>query len=141
MSTQTVAVVGSGVAGMTAAHILRRRYDVTVFEALGHIGGNADTREVVLPDGTRVPVDVAFMAYGADTYPTFARLLAELGVASRPANVAVDVVCTGCGYTKIAKGSTTPPRGIDPATWHRFAVDVARFPDDAAKVGPAGDHM
>lgn len=139
MSRQSVAVVGSGVAGMTAAYLLQRHHDVTVFEARDYVGGNADTRDAVLSDGTRVPVDVAFMAYSADTYPTFSKLLAELGVASRTAQVGLDVVCTSCGYTNISKGPTIPPsRGVTPELWHQFTTDLQRFPGDAVQTLESG---
>jgi uncharacterized protein len=141
---QSVAVVGAGVSGMTAAYLLQRRYDVTVFESRGYLGGNADTRQVRLRSGDRVPVDTAFMAYGKQTYPNFQRLLSELGVDSHPAHVAVDVHCTSCGFTHVAKRAPgdpptpQPPPRVDTTLWARFTAELERFPREAAQVPAPG---
>ncbi|TDD84487.1 FAD-dependent oxidoreductase [Actinomadura rubrisoli] len=142
MSRPTAAVVGSGIAGMTSAYLLQRRYDVTVFEANGYLGGNADTQDAVLPDGTRSAVDVAFMAYG-DTYPNLKRLLSELHVESKPASIQHDLVCAGCGFTHL--GSTPfgdgvipgKPDGVEPAVWERFVSELERFSADLAEASEA----
>ena len=66
---QSVAVIGSGVAGLAAAYKLAEQgYAVTVFEAADHVGGHSHTMEV---DGT--PVDVGFMVFNRVTYPNMAR--------------------------------------------------------------------
>jgi predicted NAD/FAD-binding protein len=51
VSRPTAAVIGSGVAGLTAAYLLQRRYDVTLFEADARLGGHAHTHELVSSDG------------------------------------------------------------------------------------------
>jgi uncharacterized protein len=57
MTRPKAAVVGSGVAGLTAAYLLQRRYDVTLFEADGRLGGHAHTHELPTVDGRTVDVD------------------------------------------------------------------------------------
>lgn len=70
-----VAVVGSGVAGLAAAHTLAKSgFRVTVLEADSHVGGHAHTMVV---DGT--PVDVGFMVFNGVTYPNMARADTECG--------------------------------------------------------------
>ena len=56
-----VAVVGAGVAGLTAAYVLQRDCDVTLYEAEPRLGGHAHTHDVVTPDGRVVPVDSGFI--------------------------------------------------------------------------------
>ncbi|MEV7521812.1 FAD-dependent oxidoreductase [Streptomyces sp. NPDC091371] len=144
MSRPTVAVIGAGVSGMTAAYLLQRTHDVTVFEANDYLGGNANTQDAVLSADVTIPVDVAFMAYD-ETYPNIKRLFGELEVASRPANIAIDVVCTGCGFTHM--GSTpfgdgvvaARPDGVDPEVWGRFTAELERFPADLVAAVESGE--
>ena len=70
-----IAVVGGGIAGLTAAYRLHPRHDVTLFEKSGRLGGNAYS--VRTRDG--VNVDIAVAAFGRAGYPNFYRLLEELG--------------------------------------------------------------
>jgi len=78
-----IAVVGSGVAGLTAAYILQRRHQVTLFEKNDYIGGHTHT--IIVPDGPDkgTPVDTGFIVMNHKNYPLFTRLLEQLGVALR----------------------------------------------------------
>ena len=80
----TVAVVGSGVSGLTAAYLLRHTHRVTVFEADSRPGGHAHTHEVVDSGGRAHQVDSGFIVHNERTYPQLGRLFDELGVATRP---------------------------------------------------------
>jgi len=91
------AVVGAGVSGLTAAYLLQRRYDVTLYEADGRLGGHADTHEVPMPDGRLLPLDTGFLVHNTKTYPTLTRLFTELGVTSQETEMSLSVRCQGCG--------------------------------------------
>ena len=91
------AVVGAGVSGLTAAYLLRRRYDVTLYEADGRLGGHADTHDVPTPDGRLLPLDTGFLVHNTRTYPTLTRLFRELGVQSQETEMSLSVRCQGCG--------------------------------------------
>ena len=67
MTRPTAAVVGSGVAGLTAAYLLQRRYDVTLFEADDRLGGHAHTHELPTGDGRTVDVDTGFIVHNRRT--------------------------------------------------------------------------
>ena len=88
----TAAVVGSGVAGLTAAYLLQRRYDVTLFEADGRLGGHAHTHEL-----GNIDVDSGFIVHNQRTYPNLLRLFRELGVATQESEMSMSVRCAGCG--------------------------------------------
>ena len=92
MSRGKVAVIGSGVAGLTAAYLLQRRYDVVLFEADDRLGGHAHTHD--LPG---VAVDSGFIVHNERTYPNLLRLFGELGVATQDAEMSMSVRCDGCG--------------------------------------------
>jgi uncharacterized protein len=76
------AVLGSGVAGPVAAHVLGTAGPVTLYEAGPRLGGHADTHEVRV-GGRIMRVDTGFIVHNDRTYPTLPRLFAELDVATR----------------------------------------------------------
>lgn len=94
---RSIAVIGSGVAGLVAAHELAKRNDVTLFEADPRLGGHAHTHRVDGGDGTMVSVDSAFLVHNDRTYPTLCRLFDELGVATRDTDMSMSVRHCGSG--------------------------------------------
>ena len=90
-------MVGSGAAGLTAAYVLQRDADVTLFEAAPRLGGHADTHEVVAADGRVLGVDTGFIVHNRRTYPTLLRLFDELGVSTQPSDMSMSISCAGCG--------------------------------------------
>ena len=91
-----IAIIGSGIAGITAAHLLHERHEVHVFEADDRPGGHANTVTVDLPGGP-VPADTGFLVYNERTYPLFTRLLADLGVATHPSDMSFSLTDLRCG--------------------------------------------
>lgn len=85
-----IAVVGSGISGLTCAHYLSARHRVTVFEADSRVGGHTATVDVKL--GTRrYAIDTGFIVFNDWTYPGFIALLDELGVGSKPTTMGFSV--------------------------------------------------
>jgi len=89
-----VAVVGSGIAGLAAAHGLAHRGRVTLFEAGDWFGGHANTVDVEL-EGKSHGVDTGFLVYNERTYPALIGLFAELGVATAPSDMSFSVRVPG----------------------------------------------
>ena len=85
-----IAVVGSGIAGLSAAWTLAPEAHVTLFEAGSHFGGHAHTVDVTL-DGVTHGVDTGFLVYNHRTYPHLIRLFAELGVDTAPSDMSFSV--------------------------------------------------
>jgi uncharacterized protein len=94
---RSVAVIGSGVAGLVAAYALSARDRVTLFEADTRIGGHAHTHYVDRGDGYIVGVDSAFLVHNDRTYPTLCRLFAELGIATQETDMSMSVRDDGNG--------------------------------------------
>jgi uncharacterized protein len=92
-----VAVVGAGVAGLTAAYLLQRVYDVTLYEAQDRLGGHAHTHEVAGPGGRVLALDSGFLVHNTRTYPHLIRLFAELGITTQETEMSMSVRCEGCG--------------------------------------------
>ncbi|RZQ63220.1 NAD(P)/FAD-dependent oxidoreductase [Amycolatopsis suaedae] len=128
---ERVAVIGAGVAGLTAAYLLQRRYDVLLFEAEDRLGGHAHTHDVPSASGGTVGVDTGFLVHNERTYPTLLRLFGELGVRTRGTEMSMSIRCDGCGLLYAgAKGV----RGLFPAATNlvrgrylRMLAEVKRF--------------
>jgi len=85
-----VAVVGSGVAGLTAAYVASQTAHVTLFEADDRLGGHADTHAVT--EGIRsLAIDTGFIVHNERTYPVLLRLFAELGVATQESEMSMSI--------------------------------------------------
>ncbi len=88
---RSVAVIGSGVAGLTAAYVLSGRDQVTLYEADARLGGHAHTHLVDHTDGRIVGVDTAFLVHNDRTYPTLCRLFEELGIHTQESDMSMSV--------------------------------------------------
>ncbi len=97
MTRRRIAVIGSGVAGLTAAYVLQQQDDVTLYEAAERLGGHAHTHDLVDHDGRDVQVDTGFIVHNARTYPNLLRLFAELRVATQESEMSMSISCAGCG--------------------------------------------
>lgn len=92
-----IAIVGSGIAGLGAAHLLAPVHDVHVFEADARPGGHANT--VIHRDGRgiEVPIDTGFLVHSRENYPLLVRLFDELGVQTTSTTMSLSVSCDHCG--------------------------------------------
>ena len=87
----TVAIVGAGVSGLTAAYVLAEKYSVTLYETDHRLGGHAHTHDVIDPGGTALAVDSGFIVHNDRTYPQLRRLFGELGVKTSPTEMSMSV--------------------------------------------------
>jgi predicted NAD/FAD-binding protein/DUF1365 family protein len=126
-----VAVIGSGVAGLTATHVIARSADVTLFEADDRLGGHADTHSVTAPEGTELAIDTGFIVHNERTYPTLLRLFRELGVATQPSEMSMSVrdEVTGLEYAGALGLSGMFPtwRSLTRPAYLRMLGEVPRF--------------
>ncbi|MEI2731042.1 MAG: FAD-dependent oxidoreductase [Dermatophilaceae bacterium] len=125
-----IAVVGSGVSGLTAAYLLGRHYEVTLLESEHRLGGHAHTHDVDGPEGP-MAVDSGFIVCNDRTYPLFRRLLSELGVSTRPTEMSMSVreEDTGIEYAggRGARGFLARPRQWFGRDYPSMLVGVRRF--------------
>ena len=130
MTRRRIAVIGSGISGMTAGYILSHTDYVTLFEAGSRLGGHADTHMVVPPTGPPIGVDTGFIVYNERTYPLLTRMFAELGVATQPGEMSMSVRCAGCGLQYAGQrglGGLTPGLRRGRGRYLRMLSEVPRF--------------
>jgi predicted NAD/FAD-binding protein len=94
-----LAIIGTGIAGLGCAYLLRRHFALTLFEQNNYVGGHTNT-VTVDEGGTPVPIDTGFMVFNKVTYPNLCRLFTELDVAIKPTDMSFSVqhVPTGLEY-------------------------------------------
>jgi len=126
-----VAVIGSGVSGLTAAYLLNGTHDVTLFEADDRLGGHAHTHDLRAPDGSVHAVDSGFIVHNDRTYPWLRKLFAELEVEVRPTEMSMSVGCEECGLEYAGgrglRGLLAQPRRLLDPQFVRMLLQVRRF--------------
>jgi len=85
-----IAIVGTGISGLVAAHRLHREHEIVVYEAAGRLGGHSNTVRVEAEDGPHA-IDTGFIVFNDRNYPNFEALLEELGVAGQRSHMGFSV--------------------------------------------------
>ena len=124
-----IAIIGTGVSGLVCAHLLGPRHDIVVYETDGRAGGHANTVTARL-EGRDYQVDTGFIVYNERNYPTFSKVLDDLGVHSRASEMSFSVVDPAANLEWSGSG----PRSlfaqrrnlVRPDFW-RMLNDVTRF--------------
>lgn len=124
-----VAIIGTGISGLTCARRLATDHEVTVFEARARIGGHTNTVSVTVAD-QQYAVDTGFIVYNERTYPNFTQLLNELQVDTEPTSMSFSVRCdrTGLEYNGTnLNGVFAQRRNLIRPSFLRLLNDILRF--------------
>jgi predicted NAD/FAD-binding protein len=134
-----IAIVGTGISGLVAAHKLHPEHQITVYEAGERIGGHTHTVPVEAADGTHW-IDTGFIVFNDRNYPNFEALLAELGVASQPSHMGFSVSDGGrFEYSGTPWGLFARPAHLLSPTFLGMLRDWRRFNHEArALIGMNG---
>lgn len=124
-----IAVVGAGISGLSAAWLLSRRHEVTLYEQEGRLGGHSNTVDVEI-DGVSHPVDTGFIVFNRDTYPNLCGLFSLLGVSIADSDMSFgvslrepDIEWAG---TNLASVFAQPANLARPRFWGMLQ-DILRF--------------
>lgn len=136
-----IAVIGAGIAGLSAAWLLNQRHRITVYEQDTRPGGHSNTVDTAGPGGA-VPVDTGFIVYNERNYPNLVQLFRHLGVATKPSNMSFAVSVDGGALeyagSNLAGLFAQPANVLRPRFW-RMLRDIARFyREGPALIGSAG---
>jgi len=123
-----IAVVGAGVSGLIAAHLLHRDHEIVVYEAAGYAGGHTNTIRVDTEHETH-HVDTGFIVMNDRNYPNFTRLLARLGVPTQPTQMSFSVKAEedDFEYAGTPRGLYCQPRNLVSPAFQRMILDLLRF--------------
>ncbi|MGH3353743.1 MAG: FAD-dependent oxidoreductase [Nocardioides sp.] len=137
-----IAVVGSGVAGLTAAYVASGHSAVTLYEADDRLGGHADTHLVTGADGESMAIDTGFIVHNRRTYPTLLRLFAELDVPTQPSEMSMSVRSEAAGVeyagARGLRGALPDRRALRPAHL-RMLTEIPRFQRSARALVAAAE--
>jgi len=132
-SRMKIAIIGSGISGLTAAWLLHQSHEITVFEANDYIGGHTHTIDVDV-DGEQLAIDTGFIVYNDWTYPNFIQMLERLGIGSLATEMSFSVRCersqieyNGSNFNGLfaQRSNLLKPR------FHRMLQDILRFNREA----------
>jgi uncharacterized protein len=135
-----IAIVGTGISGLLAAHKLHRQHEIVVYEAAARLGGHTNTVAVEAEDGTH-QIDTGFIVFNDRNYPNFEALLAEIGVASQPSHMSFSVSDGrgGFEYSGTPRGLFARPAHLLSPTFLGMLRDWRRFNREArALIGMNG---
>ena len=127
MATVKLAIIGTGIAGLGAAHALAPIHDVTVFEREGRAGGHANTVTVTGVDRAPLGLDTGFLVHNRRNYPLLTRLFDELGVATQESEMSFSVTCRHCGISYAGRNLWAQRDRIRDPRMRRLAIELLRF--------------
>ena len=125
-----IAVIGGGVAGIVAAHLLQNDHQVTLFEQHDYLGGHTHTVTIEEGPDAGTGVDTGFIVFNEATYPLFIAFLDQLGVASRATEMSFGFHCRETGFTYAGNNLngvfSQRANLVSPRFW-RFLLEIGRF--------------
>ncbi|MEJ2167496.1 MAG: NAD(P)-binding protein [Desulfobacterales bacterium] len=138
-----IAVIGTGISGMTSAYLLSEDHEVVVYEANNYIGGHTNTVDVSI-NGQQYAVDTGFIVFNEKTYPNFVKLMQRLGVGWQNSLMSFSVQCekTGLEFSPSTLNSLfIQRRNILRPSFYRMLWDVTRFKRDSEGLLESDDYQ
>ena len=127
--TKKIAIIGSGISGLTCAHLLNKQHDITVYEANDYIGGHTATKTIT-DNGETHNIDTGFIVFNNKTYPLFIRFLEQLGVSWKNTEMSFSVSDEKTGFEYNGNNLNTlfaQRRNILNPKFYHFVGEILRF--------------
>lgn len=138
-----IAIVGSGISGLTAAHYLQRQHQVVLFESACRVGGHTNTVDVM--EGDRpIPIDTGFIVFNQKTYPNFIKLLVDLGVAWTESDMSFAVHSAARDFEYSGQNLSTlfsQRRNLVSPRFLRMVADIRRFHREGRELVREGSEL
>ena len=137
-----IAVIGTGIAGMTSAYLLSEDHEIVVFEANDYVGGHTNTQDVSF-NGHQYAVDTGFIVFNEKTYPNFVKLMKRLGVEWQNSLMSFSVQCekSGLEFSPSSLNSLfIQRRNLLRPSFYRMLRDVMRFKKDSEALLQSDDY-
>jgi predicted NAD/FAD-binding protein len=137
-----IAVIGTGIAGMTSAYLLSEDHEVVVFEANDYVGGHTNTVDVSF-NGSQYAVDTGFIVFNEKTYPNFVKLMNRLGVEWQNSLMSFSVQCekSGLEFSPSTLNSLfMQRRNLLRPSFYRMLRDAVRFKKDSEALLESDDY-
>lgn len=130
-----IAIIGSGIAGLTAAYQLNKKYDITLYESNQRLGGHTATKTVTTASG-EYAIDTGFIVFNDWTYPNFIKLMQQLGVQSQATEMGFSAFYSDGRFeysgTNISTLFADRRTLVSPQHW-RMLADILRFNKQALR--------
>lgn len=137
-----IAIIGSGISGLTSAYLLSEDHEIVVFEANNYIGGHTHTVDVSI-NGQQYAVDTGFIVFNEKTYPNFVKLMKRLGVGWQNSLMSFSVQCekTGLEFSPSTLNSLfIQRRNLLRPSFYRMLWDAMRFKRDSGALLQSEDY-
>ncbi len=130
---ESIAIIGTGIAGMGCGHFLHKRYDIEFYEQNSYIGGHTNT-VYVEEEGRKIPIDTGFIVFNNVTYPNLVRLFKQLNVEVKPTNMSFGVQHVPSGLEYGSLNLFAQKRNyLSPGFW-RMLFQIKRFYAEAEEI-------
>ncbi|MBI2270024.1 MAG: FAD-dependent oxidoreductase [Bacteroidetes bacterium] len=133
---ESLAIIGTGIAGMTCAHYLHKKYNITIYEKNNYVGGHTNTITVD-EDGTQIYIDTGFMVFNHATYPLLTKLFKDLNVPTKPTSMSFSVqhMPSGLEYSGSGlNGLFAQRKNIFSRKYISMLGQIARFNTESVKI-------
>ena len=130
-----IAIIGSGISGLTAAYYLNQQHDVGVFEAADRIGGHTATVDIN-HQGRDYAIDTGFIVFNDWTYPNFIEMMDELGVQSQPTEMSFSVRSESSGIEYGGNNLNSmfaQRRNLLRPSFYKMIKDILKFNREAVR--------
>ncbi|CAN5347838.1 NAD(P)/FAD-dependent oxidoreductase [soil metagenome] len=130
---ESIAIIGTGIAGMGCGHFLHKKYDIEFYEQNSYIGGHTNT-VYVEEEGKIIPIDTGFIVFNNVTYPNLVRLFKELNVPIKPTNMSFGVQHLPSGLEYSSLNLFAQKRNyLNPGFW-KMLLQINRFFKEAEEI-------